>query len=89
MSTLQKEMTVNSQDTALKHAYNDIDKSISVNGFLVSKVGAKVEAAITTTNVANDTVEFTFLDGANTLYVITVIYTDGTRTDLLSAERTA
>lgn len=87
MSTLQKEMTANSQDTAIKHVYNDVDKSLTVNGFLVSKVGAKVNAIISTTNVANDTVTFTFFDNATQLYQIEVIYTDGTRSDLLSAER--
>lgn len=88
-NTLQKEMTVNTQDTAIKHVYNDVDKTLSVNGFLVSKVGAKVTATVTTTNVANDTIVFNFFDGTNPLYTITVVYTDGSRSDLLSASRTA
>lgn len=89
MATLQKEMTANTQDTAIKHAYNDVDKSLTVNGFLVGKVGAKVDATIATTNVANDTIIFNFSDNGTALYEITVVYTDGTRSDLLSAERTA
>jgi len=73
----------------LQGAFNDVDKTLSVNGFLVGKVGHKVEMAIATTNVANDTEVFTFTDSGATLYILTVIYTDGTRETFLSAERTA
>lgn len=82
--TLQKTMTANTQDTALRHVYNDVDKSLTTTGFLTGKIGARVEAAY-----AGDTVVFTYLDNGVFLYEITVIYTDGTRTDIVSAERTA
>lgn len=82
--TLQKPMTANTQDTAIRHAYNDVDKTISTNGFLVGKIGARVDAA-----TAGDTTVFTFSDNGVFLYEITVVYTDASQTTLLSAERTA
>lgn len=86
-------------DQALRKAYNVEDSTLSVNGFIVGKIGHKVTVTITTTNVADDTEKFTFTDqspdptlnnptGAPiTLYVIDVVYTDGGRTTFLSAER--
>ena len=71
----------------LQGAYNDVDKTLSVNGFIVGKVGHKITQTITTTTVANDTEVFAFYDGATMLYEIEVVYTDGTRSLMLSAER--
>jgi len=58
-----------------------------VSGFLTGKVGAKVEAVYSTTTIAGDTATFTYKDNGTTLYAIRVIYTDGSRNDILSAER--
>lgn len=85
-------------DQALRKAYNVEDSTLSVNGFIVGKIGHKVTVTIGTTNVANDTERFTFTDesppsdnplfpGPITLYIIDVVYTDATRTTFLSAER--
>ena len=79
---------IDSQQT-LKYAYNKEDASITTNGFLVGKVGRKVELVISTTNVANDTETYTFIEDAVTLYQLEIIYTDGTRETMLSAERIA
>ena len=73
----------------LQKAYNEEDATLAVNGFVVGQVGHKVEMAISTTNVANDTETYTFTDNGTTLYVIEVIYTDGTREVFQSAERIA
>ena len=73
----------------LKGSYNDVDLSITVNGFLVGKIGRKIAAAISTTNIANDTETYTFSEDSITLYVYKVIYTDGTRAGILTAERIA
>lgn len=74
---------------ALKGAFNKEDLSLTVNGYLVGKVGRKIEMAIQTTNVANDTEVYSFSEDAVQLYELTVVYTSGTREVLLSAERTA
>jgi len=71
----------------LQGSYNDVDLSITTNGFLVGKVGRKIAAAVSTTNIANDTETYTFSEDGITLYVYKVIYTDGTRATILTAER--
>ncbi len=86
--TTKSQSNLDFQQT-LKSSYNDVNATLSVDGFLVGKVGNKVTLAISTTNVANDTETYTFLDSATTLYQLRIIYTDGTRELMLSAERIA
>ena len=85
----EKKASHQSADNTLRESFNDIDKTLSVNGFLVGKVGHKITLTIQTTTVANDTESYSFLDTGVLLYTLTIIYTDGTRNTLLSAERTA
>jgi hypothetical protein len=73
----------------LQMAFNDTDASITTNGFLVGKVGHKVTLQVTTTSSSNDTEIYTFLDGEQLLYQLTLVYTDSGKTQLVSAERTA
>jgi len=73
----------------LRASFNDVDKSLTTNGFLVGKVGHKITLSISTTNVASDTETYAFSDNGTALYSITVVYTDGSRSQMLSAERTA
>jgi len=73
----------------LQMAFNDVDASLTTNGFLVGKVGHKVTLALATTNIFNDTELYTFLDGEQLLYQIKLVYTDAGKTQLLSAERVA
>jgi hypothetical protein len=78
-----------SSENTLRGSYNDMNKTFGVDGFLVGRVGHKVELAIGTTNVANDTETYTFSDNGTILYVLEIIYTSGSRDTLLSAERIA
>lgn len=89
MSNTSKNPSSKDANQTLQGAYNDVNATLSVDSFIVSKVGHKVEQTITTTSIANDTEVLTFKDGSTTLYVLTIIYTDGTRDVMLSAERTA
>lgn len=73
--------------TAIKLAFNDVDGTLSTGGFLTGKVGHKIELAISTTTVADDTETFTYKDNGTTLYAIKIIYTDGSRSTMLSSER--
>jgi hypothetical protein len=72
----------------LQMAFNDTDASITTNGFLVGKVGHKVTLEVATTSSSNDTEVYTFLDGEQLLYKLKLVYTDSTKTQLVSAERT-
>lgn len=89
MANTTKNMSEKDFQQVLRGAFNDVDKTITTNGFLVGKVGHKVTCTISTTNVANDTETYEFLDSGVSLYQLRVIYTDGGKTQLLSAERIA
>lgn len=69
--------------------FNPEGGTLAVDGFLVGKVGRRVDLVLTTTTLSNDTEVFTFSEEGTTLFELTLIYTDGTRAQLLSAERTA
>lgn len=90
MASTSKIMTQKDADQSTRSSYNDVNASLTVDSFLVSAVGRRVAQAITTTTIANDTAVFTFSEnsGATTLYQITIVYTDGTRTTMLTATRT-
>jgi len=73
----------------LQMAYNDVDASITTNGFLVGKIGHKVTLTISTTTVADDTETYSFFDGTDLLYQIRLVYTSAAKTQMISAERVA
>lgn len=89
MSRTTKKGTRKDGMQTLQMAFNDVDASITTNGFLVGKIGHKVTLEIVTTTIIGDSELYTFLDGSEVLYQIKVIYTDETKTQLLSAERVA
>lgn len=89
MADTSKPKSQQDANQTLQYAYNDVDATLSVNGFLVGKVGHKIVQSITTTTLPNDTEVFQFSDSGTPLYTLTIIYTDGSRATFLSAERTA
>jgi hypothetical protein len=74
-------------EQTLQSSYNDENATLSVDGFLTGKVGRKVELAISTTTVVDDTETYSFSENGIALYSLRIIYTDGTRALLISAER--
>lgn len=89
MANTTKQMSKQDSPQVLKGSYNEVNASLSVDGYLTAKVGRKVEMAIATTSIANDTEVYTFSESGIDLYEITIIYTDGSREIMISAERTA
>ena len=89
MSLTTKQPTKLDYEQAIQGSFNDMNSTLSVDGFIVGKVGHKVALAIATTTVLDDTEVYSFYDGATLLYEITIIYTDGSRGLMVSAERTA
>lgn len=85
----QKPLSQRDPGQVLQAAQNDIDDTITVNGFLVGLVGRRIDLTITTTNVANDTEVYAFSENGIALYTLTIVYTDGMRATLLYCERTA
>jgi len=89
MADTTKSLGFLDQNQVLKHTYNAVDASLTTAGFLTGKVGRKIVQAISTTSVLNDTITFTYAEGATTLYQIRVIYTDDTYATMISSERIA
>lgn len=82
-----KPMSNMSNENVLRSAHNEVDASITTNGFLVGKIGHKVTATISTTSISNDTVTFTFFDGTTQLYALKVVYPTAQTIPFVSAER--
>lgn len=89
MSLTTKQPTKLDYEQSIQGAYNDVNATLSVDGFLTGKVGHKVSLALATTTIADDTEIYSFEDNGTLLYQITIIYTDGSRSLMISAERTA
>lgn len=85
MSKTDKLMSDRDFQQTLKLSFNDVDASLTTNGFLIAKVGRKVEIDVSGGSVAI----YTFKENGVTLYQYTMTYTDATRIQLISAERTA
>jgi hypothetical protein len=89
MSDTKKPLSERDYAQALQSYYNQMNATLSVDGFIVGKIGHKVTLAVSSTTVPDDTELYSFYDVATLLYQIRIIYTDGTRNQLLSAERIA
>jgi hypothetical protein len=89
MTDTTKQASYLDQNQVLRNAYNQEGATLGVDGFVVGKIGRKVTRVVSTTTVTDDTEIFTFIESGATLYELTIIYTDGTKDNLLSVERTA
>lgn len=87
MSITQKPLSHLDYEQTLQSSYNDINATLSVDGFLTGKVGRKVELSISTTTLLDDTETYSFSESGSLLYSIKIIYTDGSRALMISAER--
>ena len=87
MSITQKPLSHLDYEQTLQSSYNDVNATLSVDGFLTGKVGRKVELAISTTSIVDDTETYSFSENGTALYALRIIYTDGTRALMISAER--
>lgn len=84
MSNTSKGLSERDANQTLRSAYNEIDGSMQISGFLTSKVGAKV-----TLNSVSEVQTISFYDNGTLLYTLTLTYTDSSQATLVSAERTA
>jgi hypothetical protein len=91
MTQTAKLMSDRDASQTQKFAYNDINASVTTDGFLAPMVGRKITQTISTTTVLNDTTTISFFEdsGSTLLYTYKIIYTDATQATWLSAERTA
>ena len=85
MSETTKPLSDRDYAQTLRGAFNDSDKSFTVNSFIVGKIGHKVVR----TNYLTTGDDFSFYDNASLLYTIRINYTDTTKTVLDYIERIA
>ncbi len=76
-----------SHENVLRDVHSQVDNSLITNGYLIGKVGRRIESATSTTTNTNDTQTLTFSEDGVTLYVLRIIYTDATQSTFISAER--
>jgi hypothetical protein len=90
MATVKTEKQLSQRDAnqVLQAVQNDVDDTLTVNGFLVGAVGRRIDFAITETNVPNDTQMVTFSENGIQLYIFALVFTDGSQTQLLYCMRT-
>jgi len=81
----RKPMTERDANQVLKLAFNDVDKSLTTAGFVVGKLGHKIEKV----NVSSTVEDYNYYDDAVLLYTVRVTYTDSSKGDLSSVERVA
>jgi hypothetical protein len=87
--TTEKPFSQRDPGQVLQAVMNDVDDTLTVNGFLVSVVGRRIDVTITTTTVTNDTQNFAFSENGIALYTLKVVFTDSTYSQLVYAERIA
>lgn len=85
MAETSKRLSEKDYSQTLQGAYNEVDKTLSVNGFIVGKVGHKVVR----TDYLTTGDDFSFYDGAALLYTIRVNYTTAAKSVLDYVERIA
>ena len=73
----------------LQTAFNDVDGSFTVDGFLTAVVGRSIGFTTTTTTVAGDTLVVAYTENGLALYTFTLVFTSAAQTTLISATRTA
>jgi hypothetical protein len=78
-----------SSENIMRSAHVDETATLSINGYVSGKIGRKIALALATTNVADDTEVYTYSEDGTQIMVLTIIYSDATRSTMLSVERTA
>lgn len=85
MSITTKPPTKLDYEQAIQGSFNDMNSTLSVDGFIVGKVGHKVVRT-----APSGTVEvYSFYDNSTLLYEITITYTTSTKEEIAQVERTA
>jgi hypothetical protein len=87
MPNSTKQISDRDSGQAIRLSFVDSLSSLSMSDWVSAKVGRKLTYTISTTTVSNDTITIDYLEGAVSLATVKSIYTDGTRTVLISQER--
>lgn len=83
MSTT-KRMSERDANQTLQMSFNDVNDTLSVDGFVVGKVGRAVER-----NIISSTIDdYEFYEGSDLLYTLRVTYSNSSHDDVNRVERT-
>lgn len=85
MSLTTKPPTKLDYEQAIQGSFNDMNSTLSVDGFIVGKIGHKIVRSEPSA-VAED---YEFYDDVTLLYTIRITYTDALKQTLLSVQRIA
>lgn len=88
MSGTTKKVSDYSDENVLRQVHVPEIGSISTTGFLQLKPGHRITPTIVTTTIANDTQRYIYSDSGAVVLVLDIVYTDGTRTQVLYYENT-
>lgn len=84
MANTTKPMSDRDASQTLQKSFNDVNDTLSVDGFVVGKVGRAVQR-----NVISATVDdYEFYEGATLLYTLRVTYSNSGHDDVNRVERT-
>lgn len=83
MANTSKSMTQLDANQAIRSAFSDEDKTLTVGPFIQSKAGNKVLK----TNTSSTVEQYSYYDGSTLLYIVEVEYTDSSKNDLVRIER--
>lgn len=84
MADIDKPLAKIDGQQVLKEIFNNSDHSITVSGFISSKVGNKIERIAV--NATTD--DYSYYDGTNLLFTLRVIYSSSSKNEVNSVERT-
>ena len=84
MAKTTKRLSEFDANQTLQGSYNDVNATISVDGFVTGKVNRAVDFVSVSSTI--DDLQFT--EDSNILYVIRLTYTNSTKSALLRVERT-
>lgn len=87
MSRTTKPPTKLDYEQSIRGSYNDVNSTLSVDGFVVGKIGHKI--VLETPEGEANVEEYSFFDGDVLLYKIRVTYTTELKLILSSVERIA
>jgi FKBP-type peptidyl-prolyl cis-trans isomerase (trigger factor) len=85
MSITTKKPTKLDYEQAIQGSFNDVNSTLSVDGFIVGKVGHKIVKE----NFSATEEDYSFYDNTTLLYKLRITYTSALKQDLASVERIA
>lgn len=85
MSLTTKPPTKLDYEQAIQGSFNDMNSTLSVDGFIVGKIGHRIVRSEPSASAE----DYSFYDNATLLYTIRITYTDALKQTLLSVERIA